>query len=194
MAIVGDSTLVALVTDSWLPGPEHNIQVRLRAVGVENVNVSVSGGRSTVERIADWQENAVEAATAIRQSGFVGCWIVMIGTNDAANVAAGSAVGHAERIDRMMSVVAPDPVLWVDARTQRTTGAYSNVNMQSFNHELDVALYRWPSLRAYYWSDAVLDDWFQHDGIHYTKDGSAWRSAMTAQALVDRFPEFASAG
>ncbi len=60
----------------------------------------------------------------------------MVGTNDAANIAAGANVSADERIRRMMNVIGTDPVLWVDAVTQRTEDAYRNASMRAWNEEL----------------------------------------------------------
>ncbi|MDW3213261.1 MAG: hypothetical protein R8G01_04630 [Ilumatobacteraceae bacterium] len=47
---------------------------------------------------------------------FRGCWVVMIGTNDAANIAAGAALSAEERILRLLFVFGDEPVLrWSDA-------------------------------------------------------------------------------
>ena len=43
-----------------------------------------------------------------------GCWVMMVGTNDAANIAAGANASAEQRIRSMMDVIGGDPVLWVD--------------------------------------------------------------------------------
>ena len=40
--------------------------------------------------------------------------------------------------------------------------------MRLFNQALAKAHARYPGLKVYEWS-AVPDDWFQHDGIHYSQ-------------------------
>ena len=109
-------------------------------------------------------------------------------TNDAANIAAGSNVSAEERIRRVMDVIGGDPVMWVNAVTQRTDNAYRNASMLAWNDELDRLAADYPNMRVFDWYDVVQPQWFRNDGIHYTVEGSAQRAALTAQALVDNFP------
>jgi hypothetical protein len=43
--------------------------------------------------------------------------VLALGTNEAANVFVGSAVGEMERIELMMSTIGEEPVMWVNARS-----------------------------------------------------------------------------
>ena len=147
----------------------------------------VSGGRSAVETIGG-EQNAFDTVLRLRDMGYRGCWVVTIGTNDAANVAIGGVPDLNARLDRMMFLFGSDPVLWVDAVTRLDDGPYADVNMQAWNEVLDVAESRFPTLRVLRWSDVVLDEWFVSDGIHYTSGGAAWRSHVIADALVAAFP------
>jgi hypothetical protein len=112
----------------------------------------------------------------------------MIGTNDAANVAAGSNVGFEERINKMLYVFGDDPVLWVDAVTLRGDGAYSSTAMRRWNDVLEWIAAQHPNVAILRWSDIARPEWFADDGIHYRSDGRAWRAAVTARALVEHFP------
>ena len=161
---------------------------RYRAVGVEQVIQDSNGGRSVVERIADWQTNAFEVAVAIKNSGFRGCWVLMIGTNDAANVRAGAAMGSQARIERLLYVIGEDPVLWVDTVTQGVSSAYRNESMRAWNDVLYRIEADHPNMAVLRWSERVRPEWFQTDGIHYTPEGRSWRAAITALALAESFP------
>ena len=114
--------------------------------------------------------------------------MIAIGTNDAANVAAGSSYGASERIDRVMEVVGDDPVLWVDAKTTTDKGFYADENMRLFNQALAKAHTRHPTLEVFHWSDVVRSSWFESDGIHYTSTGYARRAALIAEAVAKAFP------
>jgi hypothetical protein len=114
---------------------------------------------------------------------------MMIGTNDAANIAAGSVVTAEERVRRVMDEIGGDPVMWVNAVTQRTEDAYRNASMLAWNDELDRLAVDYPNMRVFDWYDVVQPQWFRNDGIHYTVEGSAQRAALTAQSLVDNFPD-----
>lgn len=184
---IGDSLSVGLESSSMIPDPAMRIDARYEAVGVTDVRLEISGARSVIEHIED-QDGGEQVARQVRRSGFHGCWVIALGTNDAANVDAGSSYGYSERIDRMMAVIGDDPVLWVDAVTLRSRGHYASDHMRLFNQALAKAHGRHPGLRVYEWSAAVADDWFDGDGIHYTATGYAFRAALIAGALADAFP------
>ena len=79
--------------------------------------------------------------------------------------------------------------MWVDVKTRRDQGPYASPNMRRFNQALAKAHARYPHLRVYDWSRAVIDQWFDGDGIHLTSDGYAYRSVLIADALADAFPD-----
>lgn len=188
MAHVGDSTGVYLWEPQYVDGALNTMGERYRSVGVERWIEDSSGGRSIRERTADWQANAVETADAIRQSGFTGCWVLMIGTNDAANVAAGANLGHEERIQQMLYVIGDEPVLWVDAATIRSETAYRHDNMRAWNETLHRIADERDNMHVLNWSELVRPEWFVSDGIHMGTEGRIWRAAFTADALVRFFP------
>ena len=171
-----------------MDGDANTMGERYRSIGVERWIEDNSGGRSIVERSSDWQTNALEVADAIRSSGFSGCWVVMIGTNDAANVAAGAAAGYEDRILRMLYVFGGDPVLWLDAATVRSGSSYANRHMEAWNEALYAVANDHPHVSVLPWSERVRPEWFVDDGIHMTTEGRIWRAAITAAGLVDAFP------
>lgn len=172
----------------YVEGDANTMGERYRSVGVRRWVEDNSGGRAIVERAAAGRTTAVEAAEAIRAAGFRGCWVVMIGTNDAANVAAGANVGHEDRIVRLLDVLGDDPVLWLDAATVRTDTAYANVHMQAWNEALVAVTADRPNVAVLRWSERVRPEWFVADGIHMTTEGRIWRAAITAGGLVTAFP------
>jgi hypothetical protein len=171
----------------FVPDPADALPAQYERVGVLALYAEVSGGRSTIETIGG-EENAFDTVVRLRGMGYRGCWVVTIGTNDAANVAIGGVPDLPTRLDRMMFLFGTDPVLWVDAVTNLDDGPYADVNMQTWNDVLDAAETRFPTLRVFRWSDVALDEWFVSDGIHYTSGGAAWRSHAIADALVAAFP------
>lgn len=186
VAHIGDS-LSEGMDSTAIREPDHRIEARYEEIGVRDVELEISGGRSVVEHLEE-QEGGEAVARRLRREGFRGCWVVDLATNDAANVDAGSGYGYSERIDRMMAVIGDDPVMWVDTATRRERGPYASENMRLFNQALEKAHARYPSLVVYEWSEAVRDDWFQGDGIHFTPEGSAYRAALIARALAEAFP------
>jgi peptidoglycan/LPS O-acetylase OafA/YrhL len=189
---IGDSTSEGLDSPDYLPNPAQRITARYAAAGVAHQNMQISGGRSIVERLPG-QQNAYTVAKRIIASGYRGCWVLALGTDDTADVAAGSRVGLAQRIGRMMSVIGNQPVLWVNVKTLLSSGPYSERNMLAWNRALVAALPRYPNMRIYDWAAVVRNAWFIRDGIHYSSDGYRHRAQMIADALATAFPAVSSA-
>ena len=187
IAHIGDSLSVGMESSAYIRDPAARIEGQYESIGATDVRLDISGGRSVVEHL-DGQRGGEEAARLLRRQGFEGCWVIALGTNDAANVDAGSGYGASERIDRMMAIIGDDPVLWVDVKTLKESGHYASENMRRFNTALSKAHARYPALRVFDWSDVALDDWFAGDGIHYTAAGYAYFAALTAAAVADAFP------
>ena len=185
---IGDSTSISLFDPTGVGGDELTIEQRYRDAGVSVVYPDNDGARAIIEHL-DSDLNALEVAQGVRDNGYHGCWVLMIGTNDAANIAAGADVPAEERIRRMLGVIGEDPVLWVNAVTQRTEDAYRNASMLAWNEELERVTAEYPSVRVFDWYDVVQPQWFRNDGIHYTVEGSAQRARLTAESLVDNFPQ-----
>lgn len=167
--------------------PAATMEARYRAVGVESVHPDVSGGRSMVERL-DGQSNAIDVAEAVRAGGYAGCWVIMIGTNDAANVAAGGVPDLDARIAALLEVTGAMPVLWVNTVSRHTDPIWSDTQMQQFNAALARATVAHPNLRVLDWASRVRPEWLTSDGLHYTTEGRIWRAAITADELARAFP------
>ncbi len=128
-------------------------------------------------------------AEAWKLEGYKGCWVLALGTNEAANVFVGSAVGEMERIEIMMNTIGDEPVMWVNVRSLVEEGdPYAAKNMEKWDEELLVACRRYPNMRVYDWASDVKDAWFIEDGIHFTSPGYAARSELIAHALAHAFP------
>ena len=147
----------------------------------------ISGGRSIVETI-DGQPNAYTVAQRLVRDGYRGCWVLALGTNDTADVYVGSAVSRATRIQRMMSLIGNQPVMWVTVKSLLTSGPYAESQMQLWNSALIQACVRYPGMRVYDWAADAQSSWFIADGIHYTSAGYAARANLIAQALGAAFP------
>ena len=80
------------------PIPNQLISAQYARVGATTQHLEVSGARSIYENY-EGEPNAQEVAEAWKNEGFKGCWVIAMGTNEAANVAAGSTV-HLRRPDR----------------------------------------------------------------------------------------------
>lgn len=188
VAVIGDSTAVGIDGSNGVISSDDGVIARLAAIGVADVRLDISGGRSIVETLPG-QTNGAEAITALRSSGFDGCWIVALGTNDAANIAAGSNAGAANRVDRIIDATGGGRVLWINASTITTSGHWARNNTVQWNNDLaalltgrgNVGLADWDSL-------ASQNAWFTSDGIHPNSAGLAARAQFFADSLRAFFP------
>jgi peptidoglycan/LPS O-acetylase OafA/YrhL len=185
---IGDSTSEGLDSAEYLPNPKDRIENRYSEVGVKETHMEVQGARSIEERF-EGEPNAQEVAEAWKAEGFKGCWVLALGTNEAADVAAGSNVGLAERIEKMMNIIGGEPTLWVNVKTlPDATEFYSEKGMAKWDEELETACLRYPNMRIYDWAGDVKESWFINDGIHFTSPGYAARADLIAHALAHAFP------
>ncbi len=187
VAYIGDSISLGMVSGTTPQRPTAQFETRMAAIGVTDLQVEVSGGRSIVETLPG-QENAVTVANRLRDNGFVGCWVIAVGTNDAANIAAGAARQADERVAAIMSVVGRDPVLWIDAASSATSGFWSTPNIEAWDRVLAASAASHPNVRIAPWSKFVRPEWFESDGVHITAAGAAGRTQFVADALVADFP------
>jgi hypothetical protein len=188
VAHIGDSTSDGLVSKAYLPKASERITARYKDVGVRSVVTDISGARSVVE-VLPGQVNGYDAARAITRKGFRGCWVIALGTNDTADVAAGSNNGLAMRIALMMKAAQGQPVMWVNVRSLLSSGPYAESNMLRWDKALLTACARYPNMRVYNWAAEVHRSWYINDGIHFTSIGYEHRAQMIADALARAFPE-----
>ena len=191
VAHLGDSTSDGLISSDFLPDAAQRIPAQYARVGVSRSIMEVVGANSIVETLPG-DQNGYEIAQGLVAQGYRGCWVIALGTNDTADVYVGSNVGLATRIQRMMSLIGHQPVLWVNVKTLLSSGPYSETNMQQWDNALLAACPKYPNMRVFNWAHIANPDWFTTDGIHFTSTGSAVRSAAIADALATGFP--ASAG
>jgi peptidoglycan/LPS O-acetylase OafA/YrhL len=185
---VGDSTSEGLTSPDYLPDPSQRIEAQYAHVGVSVQHYEIAGARSIVERY-EGQPNAYEAAQAWKRRGYHGCWVLALGTNDAADVAVGSSVGMSERIAEMMKLIGDEPVMWVNVKSLLTGGPYAEQYMARWDQALLQACRTYPSMRVFDWAALVQNRWFISDGIHFNTPGYAARAHLIAQALAYAFPD-----
>lgn len=183
---IGDSTSESLISNNYL-NPPQQLPAQYARVGVSNVNMQISGARSIVETYQG-QPNAYQVAQQVISQGYHGCWVLALGTNDAADVAVGSNVGMAARVHQMMSVIGSQPVMWVNVISLLTSGDYAESYMQQWNQTLLQACPQYPNMRVFNWASLAQPSYFIADGIHYNSAGSALRAADMANALAQAFP------
>jgi GDSL-like Lipase/Acylhydrolase family len=184
----GDSTSDGLVSAGYLPHRGQRIGAQYARVGATAQRFEIQGATSIVETIRG-EPNTYDVARQLVRGGYHGCWVLALGTNDTADVAVGSAVGPAERIRRMMSAAAGQPVLWVNVKSLLSSGPYAETRMRSWNSALVRACASYPNMRVFDWASVAQPRWFTSDGIHYTSAGYAERSRLIASALAQAFPQ-----
>jgi peptidoglycan/LPS O-acetylase OafA/YrhL len=183
---VGDSTSESLVSSTYLP-PAEQLPAQYARVGVQRVTLEISGARSLVETLPG-QVNGTDVVRQLVDQGDHGCWVMALGTNDAADIAVGSPVLAKTRIDTVMGLLHGQPVLWVEAVSELGSGPYTESNMASWDEALVQACAAYPNLRVYDWPAVARPTWFVSDGVHYNSAGSAARAAGIADALAAAFP------
>ena len=184
---IGDSTSVGLISPAVITNPDDRMDAQYRRVGVTDVNLQISGARSIVETLPG-QINAYDVAASIKRAGYHGCWVFALGVTDTANIAAGSGPGRLVRIQKMMDLVAGDPVMWLTTRTYVKDGPWSENSMLLWNAALDQAAPLYPNLHLFDWASVVQRAWYAADAIHYTPAGYTERARLIADALTTIFP------
>ncbi len=190
---IGDSTSEGLTSHEYLPHRYERIEARYAHVGAAVQHYEISGARSIIETY-EGEANAGEAARRWKAAGYHGCWVLALGTNDAADVYVGSNVDMKERINRMMAAIGDQPVLWVNVKSLEGSGPYAEQNMRLWDDALAESCARYPSMRVFDWASAVRDSWFIEDGIHFTSPGYKARALLIARALASAFPAGAAPG
>jgi len=184
---IGDSTSEGLISADYEPNPANRIPARYADVGVKHSIMKIVGATSVVESLPG-TPNAADMANQVKQGGYNGCWVLALGTNDTADVYVGSNVSRLARIQKMMSLIGNQPVMWVEVTSLLSSGPYSEQNMELWNQALQQAQSQYPNMRIYNWPAVAQKSWFINDGIHYTTIGYAHRATDIADALAEAFP------
>ncbi|GAA1543804.1 hypothetical protein [Dermacoccus barathri] len=185
---VGDSVSVGMVSKDQIPNRAERLEARFANIGVKNLYVNASGGRSVFERFMN-RPNVMDVLTPKLTSTFKGCYVIATGTNDAANDHTGSNMKIRQRIDTVMKATKGRPVLWPLPATIATRGSYNDAYMRDMDAQLRDATKRYPNLRLYDWRAEREEEWVEGDRIHDDRLGSRYRAAMYANALAVAFPQ-----
>jgi peptidoglycan/LPS O-acetylase OafA/YrhL len=184
---IGDSTSEGETSTDYIPDPKLRLPAQLTDVGVQTTIPEISGARSIIETF-EGEPNAATVAQSHVSSGFNGCWILALGTNEVDNVHDGGP-SFQIRIDKMMSTIGKQPVMWIDAITLLPPGnPYAEDAMQKWNRTLLADCSRYPNMRVFDWAAYAKPKWFIPDGIHYYSPGYVARSHYIALGLAHAFP------
>jgi peptidoglycan/LPS O-acetylase OafA/YrhL len=184
---IGDSTSSGLTSSNYLPDPAQRMAAQYARVGIRRSQFDITPATSIVETPRGTTD-AYSLAVDLRRSGYRGCWVLALGTNDAADVSVGSNVSLSERISRMMGAIGTQPVMWVNVKSLVPSGPYAEANMERWDDALVQACSRYPEMRVFDWAGVAKDSWFIPDGIHYYSPGYAARAHLIADALAEAFP------
>jgi hypothetical protein len=185
---IGDSTSDGEANPEYVADRRLRVRAQLHVVGVRHVHLEVSGARSIVETFEGIPNGATVAQSYV-DHGYHGCWILALGTNDSADLNAGSNVGLNARIHEMMHIIGNQPVMWINVLTiDGSPEYYEESGMHHWDQDLIAACDRYPSMRVMNWAALAKHQWFIPDGVHYTTVGYEHRTKLIAHALVTAFP------
>jgi peptidoglycan/LPS O-acetylase OafA/YrhL len=184
---IGDSTSEGEISTDYIPNASLRLPAQLADVGVRATIPEISPARAIIETFKGHPSGAMVAQAEIAQ-GFHGCWILALGTNEVYN-AWGGGPGYQARIQRMMSIIGRQPVMWVGAVTLLPpSDGYSEAGMERWNEALLSDCSRYPTMRVFDWAAYAERKWFIPDGIHYYSPGYVARSHDIALGLAHAFP------
>jgi peptidoglycan/LPS O-acetylase OafA/YrhL len=195
---IGDSTSAGEIETDYVPNRRQRLPAQLAKIGVKHPYIEIQGARSIVETFEGYP-NAPTVAENRISSGYDGCWIVAMGTQDVDNAYDGG-IGYSARITRMMKALHGQPVMWVSAVSLLRAGdtylsrGYNEANMQKWNRTLLGFCKRYPNMRVFDWGAWARTKWFdsdghfEYDGIHYNTVGNIAKARLTSQALAHAFP------
>ncbi|MDD7465585.1 MAG: acyltransferase family protein [Actinomycetaceae bacterium] len=190
---VGDSTSLAMFTDDGVEDPADNATTAYKETGAQKVVNSSFGARATNQGYED-SPSGNESLQQIISNGIDpdACFVLALGTNDAANMNVEGQDRSAEHIEATMAIIGPNhPVLWITTIVNPAGSPrwYDKAVMDSWNDALYAALEKYPNMWVYPWDKEVQPNWFiEGDGVHYNQTGSSQRSHRFAQAVINAWP------
>ena len=84
------------------------------------------------------------------RGGRRGCWVIALGTDDAADAdAVACNVNETQRIQKMMAAIGDREACGSTQSPSRALGAYSASNMAKWDKDLEVQCSRYPNMQAF---------------------------------------------
>lgn len=186
---IGDSLSVGMTAEGQIPDAAERLDSQYRAVGVGDVRIEPEGGR-TIHEVTSGKQAGVEVARQARASGYHGCWVIELGTNDVALLAQQkTTVGPRQRIDEVMAVIGDEPVMWLTTVSVVENGDYDSANMEAWNTILRDAQASYPNMVLYDWASVARPSWFSDDGVHNTSEGFQEMARRIPTELAKVFPK-----
>jgi lysophospholipase L1-like esterase len=164
-----------------------------RRIGFREPVILAGEGRGVTFKTHGDSSTGLQAAEAARtlavQKGWRVCWVVALGTNDAAWIDTRSR--RVWSIAEMQRLIGPDPVLWVDIWMFNATDRprYGTDRATAWNALLAARHKARPGFLVLDWSATAKQhpEWYLADHIHYTATGSKARAAAIAAKAATAF-------
>lgn len=190
---VGDSTSLAMFTDAGVLNPADNATKTYTATGATKVTNSSFGARATNQGYQDYPSGN-DSIREILSGGIDkdSCFVIALGTNDAANMNVYGGTDYDTHIRATMDIIGPKyPVLWITTVVNPNGSPrwYTKDVMDAWNAELYRQQKRYPNMWVYPWDKDMRPEWFiTGDGVHCNTIGNSERSRRFAQAVVNAWP------
>lgn len=159
-------------------GDENNDQAASR------VSYSAVSGQALIEKTkGESGIDVIQRLTSTLNEDNEACLVIAFGTNDANNIAHGSAVDARKRIGAALDAAAPvRHIFWVTPAVAENHAIDRTVNQ--FSRELSRAA-ELNDLNLIRWNEEVETDLYATDGIHLTSDGYATMANFVAEAVAE---------
>jgi len=182
---------LAHVGDSLTVGAREQLTAEYAMRGWSNFRIDAKGGRGIASFMYD-DITGLEAVKRIKATGFNGCWVMALGTNDTANADEFGAPRAAQRawrlglIRSMMDELDGAPVVWVNTHLVSATASYSAADAVAWNQALLDVAPEYPNMKVFDFNAAASGhpEWTLPDEIHDTPLGSAHRADLVARAVT----------
>ena len=173
--------------------PADNATKTYTATGATKVTNSSFGARATNQGFQDFPSGN-DSIREILAGGIDrdSCFVIALGTNDAANMNVYGGTDYDTHIRTTMDIIGPKyPVLWITTVVNPNGSPrwYTKDVMDAWNAELYHQQKRYPNMWVYPWDQDMRPEWFiTGDGVHCNTIGNSERSRRFAQAVVNAWP------
>lgn len=182
---------IAHVGDSLTMDATASFAEQYARRGWTDVRIDARGGRGILTFMYGGL-TGIEAVRSIKASGFDGCWVIALGTNDTANTdywVAAPDEQHQWRVNlirSMMMELDGAKVVWINTHLPQPDIAYSSADSKAWNAALREVAFAYPNMMIFDWDAVAADhpEWTLDDHVHDTPLGSAERARIVARAVT----------
>lgn len=173
----------------------HAVHLRraYRKIGIREPLILAGEGRGITFKSGRDTETGLQAASAARavalEKSWKVCWVVALGTNDAAWL--DSRERRWSSMGQLQRLIGADPVLWVDVWVFNNTDRprYGVDRSTAWNSLLSARQRTRAAFHVLRWSEQARahPEWYLTDRIHYRVSGAKARAAAITTELVRLF-------